>query len=164
MSRFPFLSQKLFDTPLMIHPQKAEIVMASLADRLGITHLMRGGEPSVLMLAPELDQDVEMMSSRADWKPYVVSDGIAIIPVEGTLVQKTGCLRPYSGMTGYDAIDACFMAALGDNDVRAIMLQIDSPAARWPAISTWWIPSTRRAAPNRSGRCSMKAPTPPPIP
>ena len=30
MSRFPFLAQRLFNVPLAIHPNKAEIVMAAM--------------------------------------------------------------------------------------------------------------------------------------
>lgn len=50
-----------------------------------------------------------------------------MIPIQGTLVQKLGTLRPYSGMTGYDGIRACFLQALNDSDVKAICLDIDSP-------------------------------------
>jgi hypothetical protein len=32
----------------------------------------------------------------------------------GTLVQKLGSLRPYSGMTGYDGIRQAFLTALAD--------------------------------------------------
>ena len=32
---FPLLAQRMFNTPIAIHPRKAEIAMAALADRLG---------------------------------------------------------------------------------------------------------------------------------
>jgi signal peptide peptidase SppA len=51
---------------------------------------------------------------------------VAVIPVEGTLVQKLESVRPYSGMTGYDGIRQAFGAALEDPEVRAIVLQINS--------------------------------------
>ena len=49
------------------------------------------------------------------------------MPVQGTLVQKLGSLRPYSGMTGYDGIRQAFLTALTDDAVKGIMLDIDSP-------------------------------------
>ncbi|MCZ7176509.1 S49 family peptidase, partial [Salmonella enterica] len=58
---------------------------------------------------------------------YDVVEGVAVIPIQGTLVQKLGTLRPYSDMTGYDGIRACFLQALNDSDVKAICLDIDSP-------------------------------------
>ncbi|EHV0233322.1 S49 family peptidase, partial [Salmonella enterica] len=54
-------------------------------------------------------------------------EGVAVIPVHGTLVQKLGSLRPYSGMTGYDGIRHAYLSALADPDVKAICLDIDSP-------------------------------------
>ncbi|HBN5714651.1 TPA: S49 family peptidase, partial [Morganella morganii] len=35
----PHLAQKLFNTPLAIHPQKAEVIVSSLTERLGITQI-----------------------------------------------------------------------------------------------------------------------------
>ena len=95
--------------------------MAALSERLGITHLVRASGDTVILAPPDL------MDERADDKPYQVVDGVAIVPVCGTLVQKLGSIRPYSGMTGYDGIRAMLAAALADAEVRAIMLDIDSP-------------------------------------
>jgi signal peptide peptidase SppA len=58
---------------------------------------------------------------------YDVISGAGIIPVCGTLVQKLGSIRPYSGMTGYDGIRFNLSAALDDSDVRGVVLDIDSP-------------------------------------
>jgi hypothetical protein len=63
-------------------------------------------------------------------RPYVGYDvvaGVACIQVEGMLVQKLGTLRPYSGMTGYDGLRTNFLTAVSDPDVRAIVLDINSP-------------------------------------
>lgn len=125
---FPFLAQRMFNVPLCLHPAKAEIVVASLAERLGVTQLFSNGAPMGLG-ASELDED-----DRADEKPYEIMQGIAIIPVQGMLVQKTGCLRPYSGMTGYDGIRANFADAFNDDSVRAIVLEIDSPGGECAGV------------------------------
>tara|TARA_B100000700_G_scaffold161345_1_gene178655 strand:- start:19878 stop:21230 length:1353 start_codon:yes stop_codon:yes gene_type:complete len=60
-------------------------------------------------------------------RPYQVVDGIALIPVSGTLVHKFGHLKPFSGSTGYDGILACLKGAMADESVKAVMLDIDSP-------------------------------------
>lgn len=117
---FPHLATKLFNTLLALHPAKAEIVMSALGERLGVTHLRIDGE-TVLVTPPEA------LADWADDKPYHVVDGIALVPVTGTLVQKLGSLRPQSGMTGYDGIRAQLALALEDRSVRAIILDIDSP-------------------------------------
>ncbi|WP_346777834.1 S49 family peptidase [Paraburkholderia sp. Ac-20340] len=116
--------------PLAITPHKAEIVIAALADRLGIAQLFRP-DGDIIALAgggaraflDDMDADEEPVESR----PYEVFEGVARISVQGTLVQKLGTLHPWSGMTGYDGVRALLSLALEDPGVRAIMLDVDSP-------------------------------------
>lgn len=120
----PHLAQRLFNTPLALHPSKAEVIMASVMDRFGISKI----ESS---LAMEDDDwygydDNRGRESKRD-PGYDVVAGVAVIPICGTLVQKLGSLRPYSGMTGYDGIRQAFLTALADPDVNGICLDIDSP-------------------------------------
>nr|WP_250210686.1 S49 family peptidase [Morganella morganii] len=112
------MAQKLFNTPLAIHPQKAEVIVSSLTERLGITQIR-----STMM---EDDDEYFSRKARKD-SGYDVLEGIAVIPVYGTLVQKLGTLRPYSGMTGYDGIRRVFLTAVNDPEVKGICLDIDSP-------------------------------------
>lgn len=122
MKQLPHLAQRLFNVPIAIAPHKAEIVMAALADRFGIARLFR---PSgdVVMLGGDFVYDGEPAADTA----YEVVNGVAIIPISGTLVNKLGSLRPYSGMTGYDGIRMNLGMALQDDAVDAIVLDIDSP-------------------------------------
>lgn len=129
MINYPHLATRLFNVPIAILPHKAEVVMAALADRFGITQLFRA-DGSALEFAnggARAFLDAEDDSEEAQYKPYDVAQGVARIPIEGTLVHKLGTLEPYSGMTGYDGIRALLSMALSDPDVRAIMLDIDSP-------------------------------------
>ncbi|EJU2195212.1 S49 family peptidase, partial [Escherichia coli] len=59
-----------------------------------------------------------------------VVNGIAVLPVTGTLVHRLGGMRPFSGMTGYDGIVACLQQAMADSQVRGILLDIDSPGGQ----------------------------------
>jgi len=121
----PRLGQRMFNTPIAIHPRKAEIVIAALADRLGIDQITNLGGQVVPMA---FDQDEGHASrGRNPRGGYDVVGGVAIIEVQGTLVQKLGTLRPYSGMSGYDGIRQNFLMALTDPNVEAIMLDVDSP-------------------------------------
>ncbi|NWA24048.1 S49 family peptidase [Pseudomonas gingeri] len=122
MTNYPHLAQKLFNVPLAITPQKAEIVMAALADRFGLARLFHADGRVVAL--DDWDGDI---GEPAEARAYEVVQGVAIIPVTGTLVQKLGTLHPYSGMTGYDGLRACLSMALDDRKVKAIVLDIDSP-------------------------------------
>lgn len=130
MKNLAFLAQRMFNTPLAITPGKAEIVMAALADRFGISKLFRAdGQMIEVVAGARAGAFDDEFSGPKDSNPksYEVAAGVAIIPVQGTLVQKLGTLRPYSGMTGYDGIRANISMALADESVRAIVLDIDSP-------------------------------------
>lgn len=61
---------------------------------------------------------------------YQVVEGIAVLPVSGTLVHKLGGMRPFSGMTGYDGITARLQQAISDPEVKGILLDIDSPGGQ----------------------------------
>ena len=115
----PLLAQRMFNTPLALHPAKAEVAMAALSERFGITRISASDWLG--------DEDRESFSRKGRDTGYDVIAGIAIVPVQGTLVQKLGSLRPYSGMTGYDGIRQAFLTALTDDAVKGIMLDIDSP-------------------------------------
>jgi ClpP class serine protease len=121
IERFGHLAQRMFNVPLAIHPRKAEVIMAALADRL---HLAR-----VPMAYADdgfsFDGPGDSYSGRD--LGYDMVGPVAVIPVSGTLVQKTGSLRPYSGMTGYDGLRQAFLGAMNDDAVEAIAFDVDSP-------------------------------------
>jgi signal peptide peptidase SppA len=121
MNRFGFLAQRLFNVPLAIHPSKAEVVISALSERLGISQIQR-----VAMMEDD-DYEFSSPSRKSKSAGYEVAGGVAIIQIEGTLVQKLGCLKPYSGMTGYDGIRQNLYAAINDPEVKAIALDICSP-------------------------------------
>lgn len=127
MRDFGRLSQRLFNVPLMIEPAKAEIVCAALMNHMGITNFNR--IDGVTLGAMDLKQRAEdaLSEDRPSTRFYQLVDGVAIIPVEGSLVQKQAGLDPWSGMTGYNQIARKLKEARSDSSVRAIMFSIDSP-------------------------------------
>lgn len=133
MTHFALLAQRLFNVPLAIHPRKAEMVVAALAERMGIASLVRlNGDTVVLdQGAFYLDDDDDFGSrreTRADPGYDMVGDtGVALIKASGTLVHKLGSLRPYSGMTGYDGLRQAHLTAVTDSSVRAIVHDLDTP-------------------------------------
>ncbi len=119
MSHLSLLAQRILNVPLAVHPAKAEVVLAALADRLGITHIERSFSAS-------LGSDLGFEEPGRGKLGYEVAHGIACIPIEGMLVQKSGYVRPISGLTGYDGVRANFLGALADEGVRAIVLDLNS--------------------------------------
>lgn len=130
MRRFPHLATRLLNVPIAIRPDKAEIIVAAIADRFGIANLFRMNGESVVLAPMAFDQEDENEQAarrRNQDYGYDLIGGVAVIAVEGTLVQKLGTMRPFSGMTGYDGIRQAFFNAQADDDVKAIAFEIDSP-------------------------------------
>lgn len=120
--RFAHLSQRLFNVPLAVLPEKAEMAMAALAERLGIARIGAGAG------AAEVNLLIEPAGGPAPARRgYDVVAGVAVIEVHGLLVQRLGTLRPWCGMTGYDGIRENLLTALADPEVRGIVLDLDSP-------------------------------------
>ena len=121
---------RLFNTPLLATERKAAAVLGAIGRRFDIAALdvvMPDGSVNRHGLA-ELEQHAASLidGERAERKIYSVIDGVAVIPVRGSLVQRHG-LDPWSGMTGYDGIAAKFREAVGDPEVRGIVFDVDSP-------------------------------------
>jgi signal peptide peptidase SppA len=134
MNRLPHLAQRIFNVPVAIAPAKAEVIIAALADRLGVAHLFRAGGESVALIPTAMDDDYDdvLYTSPSRGRGagrdngYDLVEGVAVIPISGTLVQKNGTLRPYCGMTGYDGIRQAFLTAVTEPEVKAVVLDVDS--------------------------------------
>lgn len=63
-------------------------------------------------------------SRREQSKPFAFANGIAIIPVHGTLINRFGGF--YGSVTGYNFIRTQFNAAMADDDVKAIVFDHNS--------------------------------------
>ncbi len=112
MKHLPHLATRIFDTPLLIAPQKLEVILTVLAPRLGLD------APAALAAASE----------RQARKPYqVTEDRIAVIPIEGTLVHKAYGLDAMSGLRSYVDIQEEIEDAATDPAIKGILLDIDSP-------------------------------------
>lgn len=130
MSKFARVSSRLFNSPLMLRPEKAEMLCAALVDRMGIQKLDRidGTSLSASQLRQMAwDDDGYYRKPKTARDMYSVEHRVATISVDGTLVHKLGGVEPYSGMIGYDALDRIITDAQDNKEVGAILLDIDSP-------------------------------------
>lgn len=128
MNKFSRVAGRLFNTPLMLRPEKAEILCAALVDRLGITKLDTIDGRS--LGAAQLRQQAGMWDDsppKTARDMYEVSRGVATLHIDGPLVHKLGGVEPYCGMYGYDQLDRIIADALANKEVGAVLLDIDSP-------------------------------------
>ncbi|MDX1816109.1 MAG: S49 family peptidase [Marinobacter sp.] len=120
------IAARVLNQPLLLEPGYARVFIGALAPRLGIVSLQ--DEFGLIESQQKLRMRADSFTTdRPRNRPYEVINGVALIPVSGSLVHKYGYLQPYSGMTGYDGIIARIQEALADNTVRGLLLDIDSP-------------------------------------
>lgn len=128
MNKFSRIAGRLFNVPLMLRPEKAEILCAALVDRLGIAKLDTIDGRS--LGAAQLRQQAGMWDDsppKTARDMYEVSRGVATLHIDGPLVHKLGGVEPYCGMVGYDQLDRIIADALANKEVGAVLLDIDSP-------------------------------------
>ncbi len=108
--KYPRLWSRLYNTPLAIGFDKLRVIEGVFRKHLD--------EPLAALTQPS-------SKGRAS---YALSDGgVAVIPVQGTLVQRSSGLDAESGLTSYARIGAEMRDALANAQVRAILMEIDSP-------------------------------------
>lgn len=109
MTLLPHIAGRVFDTPLLISRAKLDTILGVLSPRLS------GGS------LPEKQNPVA--TGSYDRTP----DGIAVLSVLGTLVRRTVGLEAQSGLCSYALLGQQLDAAVADPQVKAILLDIDSP-------------------------------------
>lgn len=108
--KYPRLWSRLYNTPLAIGFDKLRVIEGVFRKHLD--------EPHAALNRPA-------SNGRSS---YAVSDGgVAVISVQGTLVQRSSGLDAESGLTSYARIGAEMRDALANTQVRAILMEIDSP-------------------------------------
>jgi len=126
------VASHLLNQPLAITEQGAVMVIAAVRSQLNVSLLtsIEGQRMDVAaldaMAARGRNAADNRRAARNERRIFAAQDGIAIIPITGTLT-KTWGLDPYSGMTGYDGIREKVLAAMEDDDIDGIFLDIDSP-------------------------------------
>lgn len=111
MTDLPYLASRLYGTPLLVARPKLEVILGVVARKLA---------GDTLATPPPANVDAGMTGGLQ------IVEGIAILPVLGTLVRRSSYIGAASGLTSYHDIEAMAEAAFADPEVRAVLLEIDS--------------------------------------
>ncbi len=108
-----YLASRLFGTPLLIHRPTLDVILSVVGQRIGMADV-----PAM-----------PMMDLAAFQRPPLAAspEGIAVIPIHGSLVKRSLGMEAASGLTSYGEIATMLDAALADPQVSGILLDIDSP-------------------------------------
>ena len=108
-----YLASRLFGMPLLIHRPKLDVILSVVGQRIGMADV-----PAM----PGMDMAAFQRPLSA-----AAPEGIAVIPIHGSLVKRSLGMEAASGLTSYGEIAAMLDAALADPQVSGILLDIDSP-------------------------------------
>ena len=130
----------IFNEPLAIIPEKLETILRAIGSRLvvddaSLDELLRlraiRTRPTLLEDAVLVETHLqlpEQNDTRDNNKPYrLTPEGIAVIPIQGTLMKRFSYLAAASGCSTYRGLAQAATAALADPQVKAILFDVDSP-------------------------------------
>lgn len=147
------IADRVLNRPLMILPDKLAIIASVLDGRIGIDGAgfiaERSVSPDLRKPSREASQFVgeyaaDPKDSRSR-KPYrTTQEGVAVIPILGSLVNRGGWIGSYSGMTSYEGLKHQITAAARDGDVKSIILDMDTPGGE--AVGAFEVADVVRAA------------------
>lgn len=148
MPDYALILDRLINTPLLAHPDKAQAVTAAVLRRGGVAFdppdsVVNVPKPVASRFAaglftpaagPLQESVLRHRHERADGKCFLFAPdlGIALIEITGSLAHRQWHVGNSSGIMGYDGIGAQLDAALADRAVRAIVLDIHSAGGEVP--------------------------------
>lgn len=131
MSNFPQIASRVLNTPLLLEPGYARVFFSALASRLKIAELQDENGPVSMGQKLRVDARSYNKTRTNAWGEeeviFQVVDGVALLDVKGSLVHKSGYLKPYSGMTGYDGIINRAAMMFAEADVKGVLMDMHTP-------------------------------------
>lgn len=128
----PMVADRFLNTPLLIDPAKASVIYGVLQGRV-VPELnidLSGIDPEAAADQPIPEATRFAGSRRRAQGGYSMArrvNGVALIDIEGSLVNRGAWIGTDSGLVSYEGISAQIDAAVADDEVHSILLDIDSP-------------------------------------
>ena len=132
--KYPHLAARIFNTPLLIHPQKLDAIIAGLGGRLlgdeatgridlsAAAEAVRNGP-----LPADMFSTRRLASDRDAREGYNVVDGVAVISASGALVHRGRMEGMSTRLLGYNDLATATEDAIADPDVHAVLQIFDTP-------------------------------------
>lgn len=115
--RNPVLFSRLFNTPLLIQPNKLDAIIAGIGSRFGL--------PDEGVSDPSMALTKDGQRNRDSG--YLQIDNVAVIDIIGVLAHRGGMQADSSYILGYDRIGKMLNAAMASQSINSILLVLDSP-------------------------------------
>lgn len=131
MTILAHIADRVLNRPLMVMPDKLAMIASVLEGRINIDAAdLKKEMPDSDAASPDASRHVGVTEKDAQGlrKPYrQTAEGVAIIPVLGSLVNRGSWIDAMSGMTSYEKLKFQIASAASDPSIKSILLDIDSP-------------------------------------
>lgn len=114
------LLDRIAGRPLLVMPEKLVVIMGALSQRLGLDPAAVDGLNQF-----EMNRFVGRKSDHGGYR--VTAQGVAVISILGTLVNRGAWVGASSGLTSYEGLVHQLKEARKDTAVRGILLDMDTP-------------------------------------
>ena len=135
----PHVAARLFGVPLMVDAGKLAAILAGLGGRIADGGIMMSGPAPLDHVAFSGGRPSQSMGTVGEPMTGAVAaaegrgarvlqrvGSVAVIPIEGTLVQKGKWIGQSSGETSYEGVRALAARAMADETVKGVVFEVDS--------------------------------------
>lgn len=122
------LADRVLNRPLLITPDKAQVILSVLASRIGVTV-----PDASRFVGDDVDYGEDGRPKRdadgyAQRLPYrVTAEGVGIITITGSLVNRGAWVGANSGLTSYEGIKHQLASLAASSAVKSVILDMHSP-------------------------------------
>lgn len=122
----PEIAARLFDTPLMLHEAKANIIARSFGPRVLGQDIAMADTPEMGVLSQNMRELRDGWTGEKIYAGPKMVGNVAVIEVEGSLVNKGSWVGKTSGMTSYEGLNIQIADCLTRDDIKAAVFEFDS--------------------------------------
>lgn len=122
----PEIAARLFDTPLMLHEAKANIIARAFGPRVLGQNVAMADTPEMGVLSENMRELRDGWTGEKIYSGPKMVGNVAVIEVEGSLVNKGSWVGKTSGMTSYEGLNIQIADCLARDDIRAVVFEFDS--------------------------------------
>lgn len=95
----PYIASRVLNRPLLLHPDKAQIVLEVIQGRIGLDQIVTTPSASA---SPEANGFIGSYRRKGGKRALTrVKDGTAILPIVGSLVNRGAWIGASSGLVSY---------------------------------------------------------------
>ncbi len=121
----PLIAERMFGTPLMMEDRKGAIIARAFGPRV-LGRSVELADDYMGVIGEPLRDQVDGWTGEKIYHGPKLIDGVAVIGVEGTLVNKGTFIGKSSGLTSYEGIGVQISDCRTSGSIRAAIFEVDS--------------------------------------